>query len=234
MPTIQDSSGSTCWPSVDELDFDIDGHARRLASHRWHSSGKRLMDCAVAAVLLILFSPLFVFAALAVKLSSAGPVFFRQEREGWGETRFEMFKFRSMQMETVVGANGRPAALATPGRFVKMRSDPRVTVVGRWLRKTSIDELPQLWNVLQGNMSLVGPRPVIPSLPGLFPAYRRARALVRPGITGLWQLRNRGNGANAINMLSHDLEYIKCFGPKQDLIILLRTIPAVLTCKGAF
>ena len=151
-----------------------------------------------------------------------------------GGRLFSIVKFRSMRTGNPAGIEEQQAAQATQGLLVKMRRDPRVTTVGRWLRATSIDELPQLWNVVRGDMSLVGPRPLIPFMLEAHPEYRRMRARVRPGITGLWQVRDRSNNTSAAAMLPHDLEYLSRFGLRQDLSILLRTIPAVLSGRGAF
>lgn len=228
-----------CSPSIDRSYMDgarleVEVYARRLASRRWQAAGKRLFDCVVALLLLVLLSPLFAAVAVAVKLSSPGPVFFRQEREGRGGRGFFMLKFRSMRTGGADEMNARQTALAARGLLLKMARDPRVTLVGRWLRRTSIDELPQLWNVLCGDLSLVGPRPLIPFMLELYPEFRRVRALVRPGITGLWQLRDRGNNTTAAAMLPHDLEYLANFSLKQDMVVLLGTIPAVLAGRGAF
>jgi N-acetylglucosaminyldiphosphoundecaprenol N-acetyl-beta-D-mannosaminyltransferase len=215
------------------LDFDH-YQARRLSVCPWQFAGKRLLDWLVAIGLLILLAPAFVVISIGVKLSSPGPVFFRQEREGLGGRRFVILKFRSMRTGDASEFCLRQAALAARGILVKSRTDPRVTGFGRWLRVTSLDELPQLLNVLRGDMSLVGPRPLIPFMLEADPAFRRVRALVRPGITGLWQVRDRTNNTTAAAMLPHDLDYIENFSLRQDLIILLRTIPAVLAYRGAF
>ena len=224
----------TTLPGVVGKGVALDDPAHWLASHHWQVTLKRVFDFVVALALLALLTPVFAVVALAIKLSSAGPVFFRQEREGRGGKRFYIFKFRSMKTGDESKLETQQAALATWGVLVKMPGDPRVTAVGRWLRMTSVDELPQLWNVLWGDMSLVGPRPLIPFMLDSYPEFRRARALVRPGITGLWQLRDRSNNTTAAAMLPHDLEYLAGFGLKQDLTILLRTLPAVLRGRGAF
>lgn len=214
------------------VEFDYSGFGLKVLS--WQFAAKRLLDVAMALPLLVLLAPLFLLVALAIKISSAGPIFFRQQREGLGGRRFAMLKFRSMRMNNATGLEEQQAELATQGTLVKMRRDPRVTTVGRLLRATSIDELPQLWNVLRSDMSLVGPRPLIPFMLEGHPEFRRVRALVRPGITGLWQLRDRSNNTSATAMMAHDLEYLTRFGLKQDLCILLQTIPAVLSGRGAF
>lgn len=200
----------------------------------WQLPCKRGIDASVALTSLLLLAPVFVTAAIAVKLSSAGPIFFRQEREGQHGKRFIMIKFRTMYVDPPQDIAVHQAKLAASGTLVKLRRDPRVTKVGRWLRMASIDELPQLWNVMRGEMSLVGPRPLIPFMLESDEAFRQVRASMRPGITGLWQLRDRANNTTAEAMRFHDLEYIERFSLALDLVIFLRTIPAVITGKGAY
>lgn len=228
------AAGRDAAPNAEALAYDFNHIEPQLTYPRRAVIVKRLFDLAVALFLLVLLSPFFAIAALAIKLSSAGPVFFRQRREGMGGRLFSILKFRSMRTGNPAGLKEQQVAQATQGLLVKMPRDPRVTAVGRWLRATSIDELPQLWNVVRGDMSLVGPRPLIPFMLDAHPEYRRLRARVRPGITGLWQVRDRSNNTSAAAMLPHDLEYLSRFGLKQDLSILLRTIPAVLSGRGAF
>ena len=209
-------------------------HTQRLDAQRWQSACKRLCDGLTALALLLLLSPLLLAIALVIKLSSPGPVLFRQEREGQHGRRFILQKFRTMRVGVANPLGERQAVLEADGKLLKLRHDPRVTPVGRWLRKTSVDELPQLWNLLRGEMSLVGPRPLIPFMLEGDQEFRRVRALVRPGLTGLWQLRDRANNTSAAAMRPHDLEYIQRFSLGLDFLILLRTIPAVLAGKGAF
>ncbi|MFO1476868.1 MAG: sugar transferase [Verrucomicrobiota bacterium] len=144
-----------------------------------------------------------------------------------------MFKFRSMRIDTDPKLAQLQRRAAESGVLVKHVRDPRVTPIGRVLRSTSIDELPQLMNVLRGEMSLVGPRPLLPFMLAPFPAFARARAIVRPGLTGLWQIRERHNNTSALCMLPHDLEYIRRFSLWRDLVILCRTPWVVITQKGA-
>ncbi len=200
------------------------------AHQSWQGTIKRGFDVLGSALLILLFSPVLLAAAIAVKLSSRGPVFYLAERVArGGRGRFRMLKFRSM----------RPAApgeieMQSAGVLLKSANHPRITFVGRILRKTSIDELPQLFNVLLGDMSLVGPRPLIPALlSGLSPSEQELRAQVRPGITGLFQLRDRVHGETALTMIGHDLEYVENFSLWLDFVILARTIPAVVTGRGA-
>lgn len=199
----------------------------------WHTETKRLFDVLAASALLVLCLPLFVLVALAIKLTSPGPVFFIQERMGYNKRRFQLFKFRTM----VVDAEARMKEIEhlneKEGPIFKIKNDPRITRIGRLLRKTSIDELPQLINVLLGDMSLVGPRPLsIRDALGLDAAWQKRRFSVKPGITCLWQVSGRSNLSFKEWMLL-DLEYIDRWSLSLDFRILLRTIPAVLTGKGA-
>jgi exopolysaccharide biosynthesis polyprenyl glycosylphosphotransferase len=193
---------------------------------------KRVMDVAGSLVLLVLLSPLLVTAALAVKLTSPGPVFFGQERVGMNKRRFRLLKFRSM----VVDAEARKKELEhlneMDGPVFKIRKDPRVTRVGAILRKLSIDELPQLINVLKGEMSLVGPRPPLWSEVDLYDWTDRRRLSIKPGITCLWQVSGR-NQLTFEEWMVLDKKYIDNWSIWLDLKILLMTIPVVLLGKGA-
>jgi exopolysaccharide biosynthesis polyprenyl glycosylphosphotransferase len=199
----------------------------------WSLLAKRALDVVLAGLLLIVFALLFAVVALAVRLDSPGPVFFAQERMGLNKRRFRMHKFRTMQ----VGAEERLRELEhlneTNGPTFKLRSDPRVTAVGRLLRRTSIDELPQLWNVLRGDMSLVGPRPLpLRDVEGFEEDCHRRRFSVRPGLTGLWQVSGR-NELPFDTWMELDLKYIDEWSLGLDLRILARTVPAVLSGQGA-
>jgi exopolysaccharide biosynthesis polyprenyl glycosylphosphotransferase len=199
----------------------------------WSLLAKRALDVVLAGLLLIVFAPLFAVVAFAVRLDSPGPVFFAQERMGLNKRRFRMHKFRTMQ----VGAEGRLRELAhlneTNGPTFKVRADPRVTAIGRLLRRTSIDELPQLWNVLRGDMSLVGPRPLpLRDVEGFEEDRHRRRFSVRPGLTGLWQVSGR-NELPFDTWMELDLKYIDEWSLGLDLRILARTIPAVVSGLGA-
>lgn len=191
-------------------------------------SFKRVFDIAVSTAMLVLLSPLMVAVALVVKLGDRGPVLFSQERVGLGGTTFRVHKFRTM----VVDAEARLAELDTQrnerrGPLFKMAGDPRITRVGDFLRKTSLDELPQLFNVARGQMSLVGPRPALPTEVANFPPDLLARHDVRPGITGLWQVEARDNPSfEAYRRL--DLFYVANWSLVLDLIILLGTVDQVL------
>jgi exopolysaccharide biosynthesis polyprenyl glycosylphosphotransferase len=188
---------------------------------------KRAFDIAVSAALLLLTSPILAVVAVLIKRHDRGPVLFRQQRVGQGDTEFGMLKFRTM----VVDAEARLAALQTDnersGPLFKLGVDPRVTPVGRFLRKTSLDELPQLINVLKGEMSLVGPRPALRAEVDEFPIELRQRHRVRPGITGLWQVEARDNPAfDAYQRL--DLFYVENWSLALDLVIMLGTAEHML------
>jgi exopolysaccharide biosynthesis polyprenyl glycosylphosphotransferase len=189
---------------------------------------KRAFDIAVAAAMLVVLSPLLAAIAVAIKVTDRGPVLFRQKRVGRNGVEFEILKFRSM----CVDAEARLAALRAAqnertGPLFKLDRDPRVTRVGQLIRAFSCDELPQLWNVLRGDMSLVGPRPALPAEVAEFPVELQARHLVRPGITGLWQVEARDNPSfNAYRRL--DLFYVDNWSLLLDLIILLGTVDHVV------
>jgi len=193
-------------------------------------------------VLLCLLGPLLALVAAAIKVNSKGPVIFRQVRVGQHGQPFNFLKFRSMyvgsdaaihrEYVTTFISGGAPP-IGTDGVY-KITNDPRVTAVGRWLRKSSLDELPQLWNVLRGDMSLVGPRPPIPYECECYALWHRRRVLeVKPGITGLWQVTGRSR-LNFDDMVRLDLKYSKQWSIWLDIKILLQTPKAVLMGEGAY
>jgi len=195
--------------------------------------GKRLLDVVGASIGLLLASPVLLAAAIAIRLESRGPVIYRSMRVGKGARPFPFFKLRSM----VDGADRHRHALAhlneTDGPVFKIASDPRVTRVGRLLRVTSVDEIPQLWNVIRGEMSLVGPRPPIAEEVMQYEPWQLRRLDVLPGITCLWQISGRSR-IGFQEWMRLDLEYIKHRSFWLDLKILIRTIPAVLSREGAY
>jgi lipopolysaccharide/colanic/teichoic acid biosynthesis glycosyltransferase len=200
----------------------------------WQLAVKRLMDVIGAATGLVLTAPVMGVVALAVKLDSRGPVLFRQERIGQGGRRFRIAKFRTM----VCGADGQRSELLSrsiypDARLFKVPDDPRVTNVGRWLRRSSLDELPQLLNVLRGEMSLVGPRPPLPSEVELYKAHHYARFDVRPGMTGPWQVGGRNDIVDFEEVVRLEAAYIREWSLLADVSILLSTIPAVFRMRGA-
>lgn len=194
---------------------------------------KRIIDLLLALLFLVLFSPVLLAAALAVRISSPGPVLFVQQRYGMNRKRFPMYKFRSM----VADAEQRQAALEAQneaqGPVFKLKADPRITSVGAFLRRTSIDELPQLFNVLRGEMSIVGPRPLpLRDVSRFEESWLLRRFSVKPGLTCLWQVNGRSNSSFDF-WIRQDLAYIDGWSLLLDLKILLLTIPAVLRGKGA-
>jgi lipopolysaccharide/colanic/teichoic acid biosynthesis glycosyltransferase len=192
---------------------------------------KRLVDVLGAGLLLGAFAPVIGLAAVAVRLDSPGPVLFRQTRIGRGGRPFSILKFRTM----VADAEERRLELVASSRdsdWLLLDRDPRVTRLGRLLRRTSIDELPQLVNVLRGNMSLVGPRPLIRAEHARLPSWARTRLDVAPGMTGLWQVSGRTTIPFA-QMLELDRSYVETWSLRGDLVLLARTVPEVLLCRGA-
>lgn len=194
---------------------------------------KRVIDVCVASLLLILFLPIIPVVALLIKMDSPGPVLYRQKRIGRKGKEFNFYKFRSMVIgaEKVVGAL-RPLS-GVDGPVFKLKEDPRVTGVGRFLRRSSLDELPQLFNVLKGEMSIVGPRPNLPSEVSHYLPWQRRRLDVTPGITCLWQIAGRSH-IGFQEWMRLDLEYIRSRSLVTDIKIMLKTIPAVIARKGAY
>jgi exopolysaccharide biosynthesis polyprenyl glycosylphosphotransferase len=199
----------------------------------WRATAKRTFDVTCAGLGLLALSPVLLAVALAVRLDSKGPVFYGQTRVGRGNRPFRIWKFRTM----VANADDLRAELdelnQADGPLFKIDHDPRITRVGRFLRKTSIDELPQLWNVLRNEMSLVGPRPGLPSEAVHWDAELRERLRVKPGITGMWQVHGRSN-ASFDEYARLDLYYVHNWSLLVDVGILARTIPTVLWSKGAY
>jgi exopolysaccharide biosynthesis polyprenyl glycosylphosphotransferase len=194
---------------------------------------KRGLDMAIASIGLVLLTPILGLIALAIRLDAPGPVIFAQERFGFNKRRFRMFKFRTM----ITDAEALQAALEdkneAAGPVFKIKDDPRVTRVGKFLRKTSLDELPQLWNVLRGDMSLVGPRPLpLRDVHRFSESWLMRRFSVRPGVTGLWQVSGRSDLTFA-RWVALDLQYIDRWSLGLDLKILAMTVPAVLKGRGA-
>lgn len=202
-------------------------------SKLWPLLEKRLFDVFVSGTLLVILSPVFLLIAVIVKATSKGPVLFRQERCGLSGRRFTLYKFRTM----VDGAESRIDELLLKnemkGPAFKFADDPRITKIGKILRKTSLDELPQLWNVLAGDMSLVGPRPPLPAEVKIYEPWHRRRLSMRPGLTCLWQVSGRNKITDFDEWAALDLEYIDKWSLWLDGWILLKTIPVVLFGVGA-
>ena len=199
----------------------------------WDWAVKRTFDIGVSLFVGVLLLPLWLLVALAVRLESRGPVFFRDRRIGVGEREFGMLKFRTM----VAGADTLQAGLEAEneagGALFKIRDDPRVTRFGRVLRRLSLDEIPQIVNVLQGEMSLVGPRPLPLRDYALLEEHHKARYAVLPGMTGLWQISGR-SGLTYDDLVRLDLTYLENWSIWLDITIIAKTIPAVLTRRGAY
>lgn len=194
---------------------------------------KRAFDIFVSLILLLLLGPLFLIVGMLVKLEDNGPVFFSQTRIGQFGREFKMFKIRSMcldaeqQLQKLVSLNRH-----AEGVTFKIKDDPRITKVGRWMRKYSVDELPQIYNVLIGDMSLVGPRPPLPREVKLYSLADRRRLAAVPGVTCFWQISGRSE-ISFIGQVKLDLSYIECRSFWVDVKILARTVPAVILGKGA-
>jgi exopolysaccharide biosynthesis polyprenyl glycosylphosphotransferase len=232
MPSVIPPSGSKVEiASVTGFDLPMLGMTR-VPTAQGRLLVKRIVDIAGALVGLLLASPVLIGTILAIKITSPGPVFFKQVRAGRHGRKFTMFKFRSM----VVDAEKLRAKLEhlneMNGPVFKIKKDPRITAVGRFIRATSIDELPQLFNVLLGDMSLVGPRPPLPSEVGQYEPWQRRRLSVKPGLTGLWQVSGR-NQVDFEQWMALDLQYIDNWSLWLDMKILFRTVPAVLRGSGA-
>jgi len=194
---------------------------------------KRIADVILAAIGLIVLSPLFLVIAIGIKVTSAGPVFFQQKRFGHRRRLFNMYKFRSMVVDAEAMLSQLEHVNEAEGPVFKMRHDPRITKFGKLLRRSSLDELPQLWNVLIGNMSLVGPRPMSIRDVSLFSESALMRRFsVQPGITGLWQVMGRSD-TTFTELIRLDSHYIDEWSLRLDFQILLRTVTVVLTRSGA-
>jgi exopolysaccharide biosynthesis polyprenyl glycosylphosphotransferase len=200
----------------------------------WRLAAKRVIDALGSLALLVMLAPLFALVALLIKLDSRGPIFFTQERIGLNKRRFAMLKFRTM----VSGAEEQQATLEelneAEGPVFKIRNDPRITLIGKFLRRFSIDELPQLVNVLKGDMSLVGPRPLpVRDVERIDVASHKRRFSIKPGLTCLWQVNGRSN-IGFEEWVRLDLQYIDQWSLGLDILILLKTIPAVFKGPGAY
>jgi lipopolysaccharide/colanic/teichoic acid biosynthesis glycosyltransferase len=249
-------AGSPCKDAVDARPpaaAYVQPSATSRRQRRLMDASCRALDLVGAAVLLVMLAPLLSAIALLIRLDSPGPILFRQQRIGRNRRPFTVNKFRTMydgadeeqHREFVIGLiNGdepqrnmrvddRPDSNRGPGFYYKMIADTRVTRFGRFLRRSSLDELPQLWNVLRGEMSLVGPRPPIPYEVEQYPSHWFARFAVKPGVTGLWQVSGRSD-VTLEEMVALDVEYILRRSLGLNLLIILRTVPAVLSARGAW
>lgn len=194
---------------------------------------KRLIDFAASGVALVILAPLFIAIAIVIKTTSKGPVFFKQARCGLYGRQFTLYKFRTMIVDAEAKLKDILKYNEMGGPVFKMTNDPRVTKPGKWLRKFSLDELPQIWNVFKGDMSLVGPRPPIPHEVENYDNWQRRRLSMRPGITCLWQISGRNKIVDFKDWMRLDLEYIDNWSLWLDVKILFKTIPVVLLGTGA-
>jgi exopolysaccharide biosynthesis polyprenyl glycosylphosphotransferase len=204
-----------------------------VARNGWRMTAKRVFDIALSSLGLLLAAPVLTATAIAIKLDSRGPLVFRQKRLGQHGEHFEVLKLRTMVInaeQLIIDLREKNEA---DGPLFKMKNDPRITRVGRILRKLSIDELPQLWNVLKGDMSLVGPRPALPSEVDAWTPELHQRLRVKPGITGMWQVSGRSS-ASFDDYVRLDLYYVDNWSLLTDLAIVCKTVPSVLLSRGAY
>jgi exopolysaccharide biosynthesis polyprenyl glycosylphosphotransferase len=194
---------------------------------------KEVVDRCAALLLLVALAPVMAAVAVSIRAGSPGPALFRQPRVGRGGTEFRIVKFRTMHVDAEARLAELRARNEHDGVLFKIRDDPRVTRLGRYLRRFSLDELPQLFNVLAGQMSLVGPRPPLPAEVAVYPSDMLRRLVVKPGLTGLWQVSGRADLSweEAVRL---DLRYVENWSLSLDLVILLRTVTAVLRTSGAY
>lgn len=198
----------------------------------WQLFAKRLLDVMVSLAMLVLLSPLLLAVALFIKFTSPGPMLFVQERVGMNKRKFKLLKFRSMVANAEALKQQLAAHNEMDGPVFKMKHDPRITPIGRFIRKTSIDELPQLWNVLRGDMSLVGPRPPLPNEVAQYQLLSHRRLSIRPGLTCIWQISGR-NEISFEQWMEMDRDYVENWSFWLDLKILAQTVPVVLFGRGA-
>lgn len=205
----------------------------RVSGRPFYHGLKRIFDFLASAVALILLSPLFIILAIKIKAEDGGPVFYSQIRIGKDEKPFRIYKFRSMVVNAEKMKKDLLEKNEVEGAMFKMHDDPRITKVGKFIRAHSLDELPQLWNVLIGNMSLVGPRPPLPKEVEMYSEYDKQRLLVKPGCSGLWQATSR-NEANFDEMVQLDIEYINQSNIFFDLWIIFKTIGVIFHPNGMY
>ena len=204
-----------------------------VTTSRGYLFAKRLLDIVGASIALLMALPVMLLTAIAIKLESVGGAFFHHTRLGQGGRPFEFYKLRSMCQEAVVARAAIEGLNEVSGPVFKIRRDPRLTAVGRVIRQLSIDELPQLWHVLTGEMSLVGPRPPVPEEVLRYEPWMLERLSVKPGLTCIWQVSGRSD-IDFERWMQLDVQYVRNRSLWLDLKILLQTIPAVLTGRGAY
>jgi len=227
-------------PALDSVVWPGSVLSPRTLSRAASSRRKQALDIALAGSLLVVTSPVWLTLAVAIKATTRGPVLFRQQRLGMNEVPFTVLKFRSMhhgapesahELFVTAMISALPTTSTTSGAIHKLQDDPRITRVGRWIRRTSLDELPQLINVLRGEMSIIGPRPPLAYEVAKYEPWQRERLAVRPGITGLWQVSGR-NRLTYAEMCRIDLRYVRNWSFLMDLRIILRTPWAMFVERG--
>jgi lipopolysaccharide/colanic/teichoic acid biosynthesis glycosyltransferase len=196
-------------------------------------AGKRLFDLAVGLLVFVFVIPIVPLIALMIKLDSPGPVFYRQDRIGRGGRPFRFYKFRSMYREADRRRTELESRNEQEGPVFKIKADPRITPVGQFLRRSSVDEIPQILNVLRGEMSIVGPRPPLPVEVARYQPWHRRRLDVKPGITCLWQIAGRSQ-IGFDEWMRLDMEYLRTRSLRTDIAIFLKTLPAVMARRGAY
>lgn len=196
-------------------------------------AGKRLFDLSVGLLAFVFVIPIVPLIALMIKLDSPGPVFYRQDRIGRGGRPFRFYKFRSMYREADRRRTELESRNEQEGPVFKIKADPRITPVGQFLRRSSVDEIPQILNVLRGDMSIVGPRPPLPVEVARYQPWHRRRLDVKPGITCLWQIAGRSQ-IGFDEWMRLDMEYLRTRSLRTDLAIFLKTLPAVMARRGAY
>ncbi|MEO6318284.1 MAG: sugar transferase, partial [Acidimicrobiales bacterium] len=226
-----------CDVAVERLAVESHGrltffHIEPVRLDGWRGAAKRGFDIAIATICLVLTAPVLAIAGLAIKVESRGPIIFRQRRVGMSGAEFQILKLRSMVADAEARITDLLDQNQADGPLFKMRDDPRITRVGRWLRRLSIDEIPQFWNVLRGEMSLVGPRPALPSEVAGWSEQLHDRLSVRPGITGMWQVSGRSD-ATFEEYTRLDLYYVYNWSLLTDLAMVAKTVPTVLSRRGS-
>lgn len=204
-----------------------------IKKHYFYRFTKRFFDILASLIGLIILSPVFLIVAIAIKIDDGGPIFYNQERIGKNGKKFKMYKFRSMKVNADQDLEKLIHKNEVDGAMFKIKDDPRITRVGGFIRKTSIDEFPQLLNVLLGQMSIVGPRPPLPREVKMYTDYDWQRLYVRPGCTGLWQVTVR-NSVGFHEMVNIDLEYIQKRGFWLDIKIMFKTIKVIFVPNSAY
>jgi lipopolysaccharide/colanic/teichoic acid biosynthesis glycosyltransferase len=224
------SNGISVMPSNLPLSGSFDFEIRQS---RGYDAAKRALDLILGTLILVLLLPVFPVIAVMIKLDSAGPVFFKQARVGKGGRIFNFYKFRSMYQDAEAQKRAVEALNEQEGPVFKVRTDPRITSVGKFLRRSSMDEVPQILNVFRGEMSIVGPRPPLPSEVAQYQSWQRMRLEVLPGITCLWQISGRSH-IGFDEWMRLDMEYLMSRSIRTDLSIFFKTVPAVIARKGAY